>query len=565
VAAASGCAGIEHAVWLPLLMAVDDPQPSQKTVAASTAATTTEAPVIIRGQSPGYGSDPLPGGYSRGPQPVSGGAPPPPYPGLTTAPPAVQQPAYGAPQMPPAYGPPAGPPQPYAQPAAPPPQYSQPYQPQAQNQPYTPPPYAGQPVAPQQPSINNYQPPSNPPSPSISGNLPAPPADAMSGLSGGISPITPGYPGFQPPTNLPPEINATPTPLDVYVEETRTGQFMFGVTVNSNAGLIGNIVLSERNFDITNPATSWDDFAVGRAWRGGGQGFRLEAQPGTVLQRYLVSFTDPYFLSTNISFDASAYYFNRLYFDWTEARAGGRLAWGYRLTPDLAIATALRAENIDIFNPRVRGVPELEAVLGHSNIFSGKVTLTHDTRDIPFSPTQGHLYTASFEQAFGQYSFPRGDFGMSQYFLIRQRPDGSGRHTAGFITTLGFLGNNAPIFEDYFAGGFGTLRGFQFRGASPQDNGVTIGGKFQWLNSAEYYFPLTADDMIRGTVFCDFGTVEKSVSLHPDEFRVAPGFGFRINVPAMGPAPLAFDFAFPVASASTDHRQMFSFFFGASR
>ena len=30
----------------------------------------------------------------------------------------------------------------------------------------------------------------------------------------------------------------------------------------------------------------------------------------------------------------------------------------------------------------------------------------------------------------------------------------------------------------------------------------------------------------------------------------APGFGFRINVPAMGPAPLAFDFAFPVASAS---------------
>ena len=43
----------------------------------------------------------------------------------------------------------------------------------------------------------------------------------MSGISGGISPITPGFPGFQPPTNLPPEINATPTPLDVFVEETR--------------------------------------------------------------------------------------------------------------------------------------------------------------------------------------------------------------------------------------------------------------------------------------------------------------------------------------------------------
>jgi hypothetical protein len=30
-------------------------------------------------------------------------------------------------------------------------------------------------------------------------------------------------------------------------------------------------------------------------------------------------------------------------------------------------------------------------------------------------------------------------------------------------------------------------------------------------------------------------------------FTVMPGFGFRINVPAMGTPPLAFDFAFPVA------------------
>ena len=78
---------------------------------------------------------------------------------------------------------------------------------------------------------------------------------------------------------------------------------------------------------------------------------------------------------------------------------------------------------------------------------------------------------------------------------------------------------------------------------------MIVGGQFQWLNSAEYFFPLTADDMIRGTVFCDFGTVEREVALHGEQFRVAPGFGFRINVPALGPAPLAFDFAFPVAMA----------------
>jgi outer membrane protein insertion porin family len=92
-----------------------------------------------------------------------------------------------------------------------------------------------------------------------------------------------------------------------------------------------------------------------------------------------------------------------------------------------------------------------------------------------------------------------------------------------------------------------------------------VGGEFRWLNSVEYFFPITADDMIKGVLFCDFGTVEEKIALHDENFRVAPGFGFRINVPALGPAPLAFDFAFPLASAAGDDEQMFSFFFGAMR
>jgi outer membrane protein insertion porin family len=508
LAGAVGCAGLDNGPWAPQGIAAQ--------ANSETASKNAGEQLTIRGQSPaeqawaGYQQGTLPGGYFRGPQPVSGGAPP-----------TTQTFAPG---------------------------------------PYSPAPYSTTPVAPQPSYV--YQPPTGAYPPP---GLPAPPIETMPAVPGAVSPITPNYPGFQPPSNLVPEMPATPTPLDVFVEETRTGQLMFGVTVNSNAGLIGNVVVSERNFDILNPPTSWDDFATGRAFRGAGQGFRLEAQPGTLLQRYLVSFTEPYFLSTNVSLDVSGYYFNRAYFDWTEARVGGRLALGRRLTPDLSVAGALRLEDVDIFGLRVRGVPALEAVRGHNDIYSGRVTLTHDTRDIPFSPTQGHLIQAAFEQAFGEFSFPRGDFELAQYFMVRQRPDGSGRHTAGFITKVGVTGADTPIFENYFAGGFSTLRGYQFRGASPRDSGVIVGGQFQWLNSLEYYFPLTADDMIRGTIFCDFGTVERNVALHPDQFRVAPGFGFRINVPAMGPAPLAFDFAFPVASANSDQRQMFSFFFGATR
>ena len=50
-----------------------------------------------------------------------------------------------------------------------------------------------------------------------------------------------------------------------------------------------------------------------------------------------------------------------------------------------------------------------------------------------------------------------------------------------------------------------------------------------------------------------------------DDFRVSPGFGLRITVPAMGPAPIALDFAFPVLKADTDDTEVFSFFIGLQR
>ena len=90
-----------------------------------------------------------------------------------------------------------------------------------------------------------------------------------------------------------------------------------------------------------------------------------------------------------------------------------------------------------------------------------------------------------------------------------------------------------------------------------------MGGPFEWLNTVEYMFPITADDSLRGVVFTDFGTVESNVTINT--MRVAPGFGLRITLPAMGPAPIALDFAIPVAYAQDDSQQLSSFFVGFAR
>ncbi len=355
--------------------------------------------------------------------------------------------------------------------------------------------------------------------------------------------------------------------IEAIVEEARTGRLVIGAGINSDAGVTGQLVIDERNFDITALPRSWEDFANGRAFRGNGQAFRLEAMPGVQLQRYLVSFTEPYFWYGMYSLNLSGFYFDRNFFDWTEQRAGGRLALGYRITHDLSVSLGGRYENVKIRDPRVGPgvVPELDEVLGRNDLAGVQLTLTHDTRDVPFAPTEGHLIELSYEQVFGTFDYPRGEVDYRKYFLVRERVDGSGRHTFSTSLRAGFSGSQTPIFENFFAGGFSTLRGFDFRGASPIKSGIRVGGEFRLLGSVEYMFPLTADDMIKGVFFCDYGTVEEKIEIKNENFRVAPGFGVRLFIPAMGPAPLAFDFAFPVADAAGDDRRIFSFFIGYLR
>ena len=415
----------------------------------------------------------------------------------------------------------------------------------------------------------------------VTGSAPAP---------GGIAPpgTAPGYgaPGYASPSYAPYDGSgiAAPYPvgpnpyagdlgqppgeyadLVVNLRETQTGRFMFGVGVNSDLGLTAQVIIDERNFDWRRWPRSLDDVFNGTAWRGGGQTLRIEAVPGSEVQRYLINFVEPYLWDTPISFNVSGYLFDRRYFDWDEQRLGGRIGFGYRITPDLSINLGLRAENVDLSNVRVRGIDEIESVLGDSDLFSGKLTLTHDTRDIPFAPTQGHYLELSYEQAFGSFDFPRGVVDYRRYFLLRERADGSGRHTLGFSFKGGLSGSQTPVFENFFAGGYSTLRGFRFRHASPKIQDVIVGGELSLLGSAEYIFPITADDMLKGALFTDFGTVEREIDIDSDNFRVTVGAGLRISVPAMGPAPIAVDFGVPITRADTDRIQNFSFFVGFGR
>ena len=351
--------------------------------------------------------------------------------------------------------------------------------------------------------------------------------------------------------------------VTVTVKEQPTGSVMFGVGVNSNAGLVGSVVVNEKNFDLFRPPTSLADLFSGRAWRGGGEEFRAEAVPGTQLQRYSVSFREPFLFDRPISFGASLYYFERLYNEYQERRIGTRLTLGHQIDRFWNISGSVRVEEVHISSVDPNAPPDLINAQGDHFLTGPRVMLTRDDRDSYLRPTEGGILEGSVEEVLGSYTFPVVNLEATRYFTLFQRPDGSGKQVLALRSQASWTNSNAPVFERFYAGGFNSLRGFQFRGVGPNENGFMVGGDFMFLNSLEYQVPIKANDQLYLVAFLDSGTVESSLEIK--NYRVSAGFGARVTIPMMGPVPIALDFGFPIVRAESDRTQLFSFYVGLFR
>lgn len=346
----------------------------------------------------------------------------------------------------------------------------------------------------------------------------------------------------------------------VQVQETQTGSLLFGVGVNSDAGFNGSIVLNERNFDILRFPTSFDDFLGGRAFRGAGQELRIEAVPGNQLQRYSIQWREPFLFDSPYGLTVGGYYYTRYFNEYKEERLGTRVTVNRRLNQYWTATAGVRVENVDVNNVPYFAPSDFLTAQGDNFVLGLRAGVTRDTRDSYLRPTEGSLLELSFEQVLGDYTFPVFSVEGNKYWTTYQRPDGSGRHVLAFRSQFGWAGEDAPVFERFYAGGFRSMRGFEFRGVGPFQNGFNLGGDFMLLNSLEYQIPLLANDQVYAVAFIDSGTVEPKISL--DSYRVAAGAGLRLVVPMLGPVPIALDFGFPIVKGDNDRTQVFSFWVG---
>jgi outer membrane protein insertion porin family len=221
----------------------------------------------------------------------------------------------------------------------------------------------------------------------------------------------------------------------------------------------------------------------------------------------------------------------------------------------------MRLDNVGVHNVPTYAPIQFQSVLGNSNYLAGlRGGIKYDNRNSFLRPTSGEVLEASFEEVVGTFDFPSVSLQANKYWTLYERPDHSGQHVLAARSQASLVGSHAPVFETLYAGGFQTMRGFQFRGVGPNVDGFMVGGDFMWLNSIEYQIPVLANDGLYMVGFVDSGTVNPTVSLA--DYRVSAGVGVRVVVPMLGPQPIALDFGFPIHKASTDRTQVFSFWVG---
>lgn len=344
----------------------------------------------------------------------------------------------------------------------------------------------------------------------------------------------------------------------VTIQEGQTGSIMVGAGVASDSGVMGQISLDQRNFDITDTPESWGELLTGKAFRGAGQRFRISLNPGTVVSTYSVSFTEPYLYDKPVALSLGASSFERGRESYDEGRLGATVALEKRYPTRWRRGVSFRAENVDITHLDTTAPKEVRDVKGGNNLFGSRFYIQKKTTDSRFIPSRGYHFDAGYEQVFGDNTF--GVISATQRWYKTLYEDLSEHKTVLETKVFGAaIIGDAPLFEKFYVGGTGSLRGFEYRGISPRSGTEddAVGSDWVVTGNAEVAVPL-GSETFSALFFTDVGMVESG------GVRASLGAGVQILIPQFfGPVPMRFELATPIMKDSKDETQAFSFSVGA--
>ncbi|NMG75019.1 outer membrane protein assembly factor BamA [Aromatoleum diolicum] len=361
-----------------------------------------------------------------------------------------------------------------------------------------------------------------------------------------------------------PAVTGTTDQVDVNfnVKERATGNLSLGAGFSSSEKVVLSASVSQQNLF------------------GSGNALTLAVNTSKSSRTYALSFTNPYYTLDGVSLGWDLYH--RTYdpsdslsvarYKTVSTGAGVRV--GFPIGEDDSINFGLAADrtvittfddspqqyldfcdpNKDDFN--CDAVTSLMASAGWAR----------DTRDSVIYPRKG-----SYQRVFGEVAVPPGALKYAKVNYQYQHWFPFGRDYALMLNTdlgwaKGYGGKPLPFYKNFYAGGIGSVRGFEQSSIGPKDevSEDALGGNRRLIGNAEFYFPLPGSGMDRSfrmSAFVDVGTVWGSGDkANFGDLRYSTGLAFSWSSPI---GPLKFSLGIPLKKQDGDELQKFQFQLGS--
>jgi outer membrane protein insertion porin family len=354
------------------------------------------------------------------------------------------------------------------------------------------------------------------------------------------------------------EVPGSPDQVDINlrVAEKPTGSLQLGAGFSSAEKLFLSFGISQDNF-----------FGTGNA-------LGIQVNTSKYNRVFNISTTDPYFTVDGVSRTLNVYHRSSKPYlvdsgNYSLGTSGAGVTFGIPFAEIDTVFVSATFEQTRITtganmpNAYTTYIKEFGAT---SQSIPLSVGWARDSRDSVLAPSKGRLVRLNGEVGVGDLRYYRNNAQFQEFFPITKK------YTLAINAEVGYgdglSGKTYPVFKNYYAGGLGSVRGFQQGSLGPQDKGCIstvwcpVGGSKKILLNTEFYVPFPGvgnDRTLRLYSFADLGNVFDTIEL--DELRSSFGVGLSWISPV---GPLRFAVAKPIRKFEGDRMQSFQFQIGTS-